>query len=811
MSEISTRDQLIELLDLAREGRTADIWADICDRLLDEAEVAPAAKEIKTAVGRSMARATFLLKGSREDRERRGNLLARLDLDLLVPLLEDRDARLRIAGLLAVGALTASVYFALTRSLPLTQGAVVDVARRLVSAHAEGFVTADELLTFAYRNRWNRAACDRIAQALADRGDREAGIELSKIVALADPFAPGVEPDWILEGRLGPYRIDGSGEEIGELEDAACARSTNPVIGAVRRRSRMASTLGLKAARRLAEHAERTGFSVEAARLSAPYATQAQLVRRMWARSRSRHRPAEKRLEAWRAALAIHRDPHIVPQMAAALADMLRYDEGWMLIEQLLATHRKRSGVQRNAILYRERIGDLGAALSRARMLHARFPDDHRIALDVQRLAFETGILPPQAQVPPPLSDDRDVPHRRFQAMQFLIDGQNEQSAELWSEISRFTGTADDAHASLNAQFVTGRFRDATALAEGLLRRFPGDHRFQLKLGQVAERLGDYEKALHHYTEGLRLHPEDQGVRAGLARSLVYLDRHGEAARWLAACRTSDDQSLWADSMRAFQAYRRTDLAGAREALERVYASGRFHLREHFAGRARDPHFVYAIDGHHMRHPLEMAAHSGDTFDRFIHHVRGSARTTLIGNAPSIIGSGKGRQINESDCVIRLNDFRINGFEDDLGTRTDYWYTSANRQAQPHLESVRHATTILTQPHALHLPDINTFVKGRLRLDLSGRPVCYLAPWIHIGTTCLAYPKPSTGFRMILMLEFLLQAKFSAMGFDFFSSNQIHYFDEGSDRLQIGEVHAIDFERDFVKMLSEVGRYYTVG
>ena len=42
----------------------------------------------------------------------------------------------------------------------------------------------------------------------------------------------------------------------------------------------------------------------------------------------------------------------------------------------------------------------------------------------------------------------------------------------------------------------------------------------------------------------------------------------------------------------------------------------------------------------------------------------------LIGNGKSILGRSLGSKIDDFDNVIRLNNFKIKGFEDDLGKKT---------------------------------------------------------------------------------------------------------------------------------------------
>jgi len=47
----------------------------------------------------------------------------------------------------------------------------------------------------------------------------------------------------------------------------------------------------------------------------------------------------------------------------------------------------------------------------------------------------------------------------------------------------------------------------------------------------------------------------------------------------------------------------------------------------------------------------------------------------LVGNGGSLLNSNKGAAINSFIDVVRFNNFRINGYEADVGTKTTIWFT----------------------------------------------------------------------------------------------------------------------------------------
>ncbi len=52
-------------------------------------------------------------------------------------------------------------------------------------------------------------------------------------------------------------------------------------------------------------------------------------------------------------------------------------------------------------------------------------------------------------------------------------------------------------------------------------------------------------------------------------------------------------------------------------------------------------------------------------------------KVAVIGNAPNLSGAKLGESIDKCDKIVRFNDFRIQGFEEDLGSKTTHWCVSA--------------------------------------------------------------------------------------------------------------------------------------
>ena len=51
-------------------------------------------------------------------------------------------------------------------------------------------------------------------------------------------------------------------------------------------------------------------------------------------------------------------------------------------------------------------------------------------------------------------------------------------------------------------------------------------------------------------------------------------------------------------------------------------------------------------------------------------------KIVIIGNGPSVLKSEKGDLIDSFDIVVRFNNFKIEGFEKNIGTKTNYWFNT---------------------------------------------------------------------------------------------------------------------------------------
>lgn len=511
----------------------------------------------------------------------------------------------------------------------------------------------------------------------------------------------------------------------------------------------------------------------------------------------------EDALVAWRRAEVRWPEPRFQAGVGRALAGTLRLAEAEDVLLELVETHPKRAEHWRDLARAFQEAGDWeawGDCLAEARRAA---PDDAWLAHAERWAESERGLAARLADDPVAALDD--VASARMLAGRLMVEGRAEEAVTLRQAVLQRTGDRRDHGQYALALFQSGRFDEAAAEIERCIALFPGEAGLYVKRGQVRERRLDWAAALESYVQACALDPGNAEAAPGVGRCLAYLGRFDSLETWLRRFPDSGPRFGWVHALRAFgaaMAGRPGDvepaLAPLRDAFRTLRTTCESAMRER-------PGTVWTPDGLRV-HPLRRAADYNTRFLDLLTLLEGAESIALVGNAPSLLGARLGRHIDAREVVIRLNDFRTGGFEADVGARTSLWYTRAHRLSRPDPASLGSAR-ILAQVDTLNqYPPIDEYLRGRLRVSVPFDRATILPAYVLAATDGATYPRPTTGFRLVQFLEFFIQKEYDIAGFDFFKGEGMHYFDMGEDRLKVGEMHAIDFERDFVeKVLCEVG------
>lgn len=182
------------------------------------------------------------------------------------------------------------------------------------------------------------------------------------------------------------------------------------------------------------------------------------------------------------------------------------------------------------------------------------------------------------------------------------------------------------------------------------------------------------------------------------------------------------------------------------------------------------------------------------------------ARVAIVGNAGYLADVGQGERIDDHDLVLRMNNFRVTGFESSVGSRVDIYMSN------------------------FYVPDID-FTNpdiGKARWVISSRPNVFRKPKVHhvdlrygehlteglraIGASTAYTPSlpyvldvasrlrdtPTTGLMAILLATDVLLPRCASVyvtGFSFFEGKP-HYFREGDT--QAFRHHNVPSEKELI-------------
>lgn len=128
-----------------------------------------------------------------------------------------------------------------------------------------------------------------------------------------------------------------------------------------------------------------------------------------------------------------------------------------------------------------------------------------------------------------------------------------------------------------------------------------------------------------------------------------------------------------------------------------------------------------------------------------------SKKIVLVGNSPALLNAELGKTIDRFDLVIRINDFKTEGFENDTGTRFDVWALAtgpANLKkivASPalYLQHAQKAQKIIvTESHA-HLAELLKIPENKLES----------AADLKVEAEKILGVSPTTGFLTLLYIK----------------------------------------------------------
>ena len=194
---------------------------------------------------------------------------------------------------------------------------------------------------------------------------------------------------------------------------------------------------------------------------------------------------------------------------------------------------------------------------------------------------------------------------------------------------------------------------------------------------------------------------------------------------------------------------------------------------------------------------------------RVIEKILEGKSVAVVGNGPSELGKSKGREIDSHDIVIRFNNYAVDGYENDYGTKTNIWVRGGSPQVEDRSKYIKYLA-ILWEPDYEHFSICFNNLDILYR-DVQNGVICsnfdyktHLALRNAIGM----HFSPTTGLLCIHWLLSLNLKKLDFYGFSFldeFSPSRVHYYEEDDELTKkFMQPHSLDRESEYLKRILNV-------
>ena len=156
----------------------------------------------------------------------------------------------------------------------------------------------------------------------------------------------------------------------------------------------------------------------------------------------------------------------------------------------------------------------------------------------------------------------------------------------------------------------------------------------------------------------------------------------------------------------------------------------------------------------------------------------------VIGNGPSEVGKNRGEEIDAHDIVIRINNYRLNGYEEDYGKRTDIWVRNTHHLTKDK-DCIEDLSYIIWEADHWHTHVLFNHLDLLYRdVVVAGDKVGYMYGLRREVCTNSSVINPTTGLQLVYFLEKnrSLFKKLDYYGFSFMDpssdASYSHYYDE---------------------------------
>ncbi|MBC8376732.1 MAG: glycosyltransferase family 29 protein [FCB group bacterium] len=182
-----------------------------------------------------------------------------------------------------------------------------------------------------------------------------------------------------------------------------------------------------------------------------------------------------------------------------------------------------------------------------------------------------------------------------------------------------------------------------------------------------------------------------------------------------------------------------------------------------------------------------------------------SKKTIIIGNGPSAAGHALGKEIDDFEQIIRINNYVTHNMETHVGSRTDIWVNGAN-QGLKRRSDIPENILVMIPPVVLKHKGDTIHPRITKRLGTKNYALLPIEIMSEMESSC-GLDRPTTGFFAIYFF-YLLGLDLTLHGFDFFVGSTAHYFDSPLKRwlkekglIRKAGKHDVSGEKEFVESL----------
>jgi hypothetical protein len=187
-------------------------------------------------------------------------------------------------------------------------------------------------------------------------------------------------------------------------------------------------------------------------------------------------------------------------------------------------------------------------------------------------------------------------------------------------------------------------------------------------------------------------------------------------------------------------------------------------------------------------------------------------RTVVVGNGPGVLGSGLGDRVDSFENVVRINNYRTDGFAADVGSKLDTWAVTLYRDIHRGKVLDTKASHLLLPLNHWPIPpgwqaSLNFLEEVGAKL---GIPVTVpSADTINGLKEGIKNSKASSG-TTVLAHYLDTEGSVAAVGFDFFANKSGHHYFGKNDKRPKGCPHKGWLERDWFFGKVDEGKIHVV-